>query len=127
MARTSPLISIPSSGQDSALMRPGRLDRILYVGPPDFAGRIDILRIRTHKMSVDPSLDLAELAALVRQTLPSSLSQLGPFSQFDRIDEWVFGCRNYGNVPGSRLNRYARRRQHPICELYVLCQWHIVF
>ncbi|KAH9057499.1 AAA family ATPase [Lactarius vividus] len=49
---------------DSALMRPGRLDRILYVGPPDFAGRIDILRIRTRDMSVDPALDLDALAAL---------------------------------------------------------------
>ncbi|KAH8992566.1 AAA family ATPase [Lactarius hatsudake] len=49
---------------DSALMRPGRLDRILYVGPPDFAGRIDILRIRTRNMSVDPALDLDALAAV---------------------------------------------------------------
>ncbi|KAH9015299.1 AAA family ATPase [Lactarius hengduanensis] len=49
---------------DSALMRPGRLDRILYVGPPDFAGRIDILRIRTRNMSADPALDLDALAAL---------------------------------------------------------------
>ncbi|KAN0128871.1 P-loop containing nucleoside triphosphate hydrolase protein, partial [Lactarius tabidus] len=49
---------------DSALMRPGRLDRILYVGPPDSAGRIEILRIRTRNMSVDPALDLDALAAL---------------------------------------------------------------
>lgn len=47
-------------------MRPGRLDRILYVGPPDHQGRVDILRIRTSKMAVDPDLDLAELASLVR-------------------------------------------------------------
>ena len=47
-------------------MRPGRLDRILYVGPPDFAGRIDILRIRTRNMTVDPALDLHALAVLVR-------------------------------------------------------------
>lgn len=47
-------------------MRPGRLDRILYVGPPDQSGREDILRIRTSKMSVDPDLDLSELATLVR-------------------------------------------------------------
>ena len=46
-------------------MRPGRLDRILYVGPPDREGRIEILRIRTSKMSVDPELDLEELADLV--------------------------------------------------------------
>ena len=54
-------------------MRPGRLDRILYVGPPDFAGRIDILRIRTRDMSIDPALDPHALAALVRSRLPPSI------------------------------------------------------
>ena len=51
--------------QDSALMRPGRLDRILYVGPPDLAGREEIFTIRTRKMAVDPNLNLSELAVLV--------------------------------------------------------------
>lgn len=51
--------------QDSALMRPGRLDRILYVGPPDQLGREEILRIRTKKMSVEPGLDIAEIARIV--------------------------------------------------------------
>ena len=46
-------------------MRPGRLDRILYVGPPDLQGRMDILRIRTSQMAVDPELSLEELARLV--------------------------------------------------------------
>jgi ATP-dependent 26S proteasome regulatory subunit len=55
--------------KDPALMRPGRLDRILYVGPPDLAGRVDILRIRTRNMAVDPALDLDALAALVRSRL----------------------------------------------------------
>jgi len=49
---------------DPALMRPGRLDRILYVGPPDFAGRMDIFRIRTRDMAVEPGLDLDALATL---------------------------------------------------------------
>ncbi|RPD56727.1 AAA family ATPase [Lentinus tigrinus ALCF2SS1-7] len=49
---------------DSALMRPGRLDRILYVGPPDLEGRIEILRIRTLKMSVEPGLDLTQIAQM---------------------------------------------------------------
>ena len=47
-------------------MRPGRLDRILYVGPPDLEGRIEILRIRTQKMSVEPDLDLEKIAQMVR-------------------------------------------------------------
>ncbi|OCH87928.1 AAA family ATPase [Obba rivulosa] len=49
---------------DSALMRPGRLDRILYVGPPDKQGREEILRIQTRKMSVEPGLDYARLAEM---------------------------------------------------------------
>ncbi|KZT12250.1 AAA family ATPase [Laetiporus sulphureus 93-53] len=49
---------------DSALMRPGRLDRILYVGPPDQQGREDILHIRTRKMSIEPGIDFAEIAKM---------------------------------------------------------------
>ena len=49
-------------------MRPGRLDRILYVGPPDRQGREEILSIRTNKMAVDPRLDLSEIAELVCMT-----------------------------------------------------------
>ncbi|KAF8340801.1 AAA family ATPase [Amanita rubescens] len=49
---------------DSALMRPGRFDRALYVGPPDQAGREEILRIRMINMAVDPNIDIAEIARL---------------------------------------------------------------
>ena len=52
-------------------MRPGRLDRILYVGPPDRSGRLEILRIRTRSMSVDPDLNYDELADLVRLVILS--------------------------------------------------------
>ena len=47
-------------------MRPGRLDRQVYVGPPDHEGREEILRIRTKNMSVEPGLDIAEIARMVR-------------------------------------------------------------
>ena len=30
---------------DDALLRPGRLDRLLFVPPPDLSARLDILRI----------------------------------------------------------------------------------
>lgn len=46
-------------------MRPGRLDRLVYVGPPDLQGREEILRIRLSKMSVDPAIDISEIALLV--------------------------------------------------------------
>ncbi|KAJ1972364.1 AAA+-type ATPase [Dimargaris xerosporica] len=38
---------------DDALLRPGRIDRILYVGPPDPAARRAILELRLAKMTCD--------------------------------------------------------------------------
>ncbi|KAG9019279.1 AAA+-type ATPase [Tulasnella sp. 427] len=49
---------------DPALMRPGRLDRILYVGPPDLQARKEILGIKLSKMAVDPELNIELLAQL---------------------------------------------------------------
>ncbi|KAH9130073.1 hypothetical protein LEN26_008877 [Aphanomyces euteiches] len=65
---------------DSALMRPGRIDRVLYVGPPDAKARGEILAIHTRKMPLASDVDLnvlaertsrysgAELAALCRES-----------------------------------------------------------
>ncbi|ORY96841.1 P-loop containing nucleoside triphosphate hydrolase protein [Syncephalastrum racemosum] len=47
---------------DEALLRPGRIDRILYVGPPDYDARRDIFRIQLQKMACDNDVDLDELA-----------------------------------------------------------------
>lgn len=46
-------------------MRPGRLDRILYVGPPDLPGRQEIFEIRLKNMTVGTDVDIQELAKLV--------------------------------------------------------------
>jgi ATP-dependent 26S proteasome regulatory subunit len=47
-------------------MRPGRLDRILYVDAPDQAARHEIFRIRLSKMAVEPDLSIEPLASIVR-------------------------------------------------------------
>ncbi|GAV52543.1 hypothetical protein ZYGR_0AG05340 [Zygosaccharomyces rouxii] len=49
---------------DSALLRPGRLDRHIYVGPPDYSARLQILKKCTSKFSIDskPDYDLEQLA-----------------------------------------------------------------
>lgn len=46
-------------------MRPGRLDRLLYVGPPDQGAREEILSIRLKEMKVDPEVNIRELAEKV--------------------------------------------------------------
>jgi transitional endoplasmic reticulum ATPase len=47
---------------DSALMRPGRFDRIVYVGVPDKEGREKILGIHTKPIPLDKSVDIKKLA-----------------------------------------------------------------
>ncbi|WP_114227349.1 MULTISPECIES: CDC48 family AAA ATPase [Sphingomonas] len=47
---------------DPALLRPGRLDELIYVGPPDTAGRRRILAIHTKGMPLAPDVDLEALA-----------------------------------------------------------------
>jgi ATP-dependent 26S proteasome regulatory subunit len=47
---------------DQALLRPGRLDRLVYVPAPDVEARVAILRVLTAQMAIGPDVD--GLAAL---------------------------------------------------------------
>ena len=46
---------------DPAIVRPGRLDRLIEVGTPDEAGLMEIFKIHTKKMSIDKKVDLHHL------------------------------------------------------------------
>ncbi|PYI12114.1 AAA-domain-containing protein [Aspergillus sclerotiicarbonarius CBS 121057] len=48
---------------DPALMRPGRLDNILYIGPPDYEARKEILTIWFRKSVIDPEVEVDVLAS----------------------------------------------------------------
>lgn len=50
---------------DPALMRPGRFDKKIYLGPPNEAARREILAIATKKAPISPDVDFAHL---VRET-----------------------------------------------------------
>jgi len=47
---------------DPALLRPGRLDELVYVGTPDAKGREHILKIHTGKMPLAKDVDLGAVA-----------------------------------------------------------------
>ncbi len=47
---------------DPALLRPGRIDRIIYVPPPDKKGRLEILKIHTRNMPLADDVDLEKIA-----------------------------------------------------------------
>ena len=48
---------------DAAFLRPGRIDRLIYVEPPDLAARKQILSIHLGKMPLSADVDLPEIAA----------------------------------------------------------------
>lgn len=47
---------------DSAFKRPGRFDRVIFVPPPDQAGRAEIFRLTLDKLPVEPGIDCTALA-----------------------------------------------------------------
>ncbi|ODV88101.1 hypothetical protein CANARDRAFT_216292 [[Candida] arabinofermentans NRRL YB-2248] len=48
---------------DSALLRPGRLDKSILCDLPDFENRLDIIKTVVKKFNIDPECDLSHLAA----------------------------------------------------------------
>jgi len=72
---------------DPAVLRPGRLERLVYVGPPDLNTRFEILKVLTKEMPLSDDVDLwkialaterfsgADLAALVREAAMTALRE----------------------------------------------------
>ncbi|XP_013812762.2 ATPase family gene 2 protein homolog B [Apteryx mantelli] len=47
---------------DDALLRPGRLDKMIYIPPPDLKERLSVLKICTKKIPLDTDVSLQDLA-----------------------------------------------------------------
>ncbi|MEM4947476.1 MAG: AAA family ATPase, partial [Thermosphaera sp.] len=72
---------------DPALLRPGRLEKLIYVPPPDYEARLEILRIQTRSIPLSRDVDLGEIArrtegysgadveAVVREAVMSALRE----------------------------------------------------
>jgi transitional endoplasmic reticulum ATPase len=61
---------------DPALLRPGRFDRLVYVPPPDYRARLEILKIHTRNMPLAEDVDLEELARMTERYAGSDLESL---------------------------------------------------
>jgi cell division protease FtsH len=61
---------------DPALLRPGRFDRRVSVGPPDLSGRLEILRVHTRHVPLAPDVDLAAVAAATPGMVGADLANL---------------------------------------------------
>jgi cell division protease FtsH len=61
---------------DPALLRPGRFDRRVSVNPPDFDGRLKILRVHTRTVPLAPEVDLAAVASATPGLVGADLANL---------------------------------------------------
>lgn len=61
---------------DPALLRSGRFDRLLMIGPPDRLSRHEILKIHTSKTPISDEVNIEELAELTEGYVGSDLDAL---------------------------------------------------
>ncbi|XP_068604652.1 mitochondrial inner membrane m-AAA protease component AFG3L2 isoform X2 [Brachionichthys hirsutus] len=55
---------------DPALMRPGRFDRQIYIGPPDIKGRASIFKVHLRPLKLDATMDKDNLARKMAALTP---------------------------------------------------------
>uniref|UniRef100_A0A8D3BYJ3 AAA+ ATPase domain-containing protein n=1 Tax=Scophthalmus maximus TaxID=52904 RepID=A0A8D3BYJ3_SCOMX len=55
---------------DPALMRPGRFDRHIYIGPPDITGRASIFKVHLKPLKLDSSIEADALARKLAALTP---------------------------------------------------------
>uniref|UniRef100_A0AAZ3P2J2 AAA+ ATPase domain-containing protein n=1 Tax=Oncorhynchus tshawytscha TaxID=74940 RepID=A0AAZ3P2J2_ONCTS len=55
---------------DPALMRPGRFDRQIYIGPPDIKGRASIFKVHLRPLKLDSSINSEALARKLAALTP---------------------------------------------------------
>ena len=61
---------------DTALMRPGRLDQLIYIPMPDYESRLGILRATLRKSPIAKEVDLAYLAAQTDKFTGADLTEI---------------------------------------------------
>ena len=61
---------------DPALLRPGRFDRRIIVEKPDLKGRIDVLKVHSHDVLMDDTVNLEEIALATSGAVGADLANM---------------------------------------------------
>ena len=61
---------------DKALLRPGRFDRRIIVEKPDLKGRVDVLKVHSHDVLMDETVDLEEIALATSGAVGADLANM---------------------------------------------------
>ncbi|PGH29351.1 AAA family ATPase [[Emmonsia] crescens] len=106
---------------DRALMRPGRLDNILYIGPPDLKARKEILNIWFSKSEVDDDVDIDMLAEVTEGYSGAELVNICETAAEGALDEeeesgqqQKIGWRHFE----SALNQVPKQISEDVIRVY---------
>ena len=127
---------------DEALLRTGRFDRLLYVGPPDVAGRLEIFKVHTRRMPLTDDVDLnalaeradgyvgSDIAALCREAGLTAIRENLKATKVTRAHFDTAFQHVHGSVDPESLRFYeefekhllrerpSRRREEPVEAIY---------
>ncbi|KAJ6634654.1 Nuclear valosin-containing protein-like [Pseudolycoriella hygida] len=90
---------------DPAVMRPGRLDKILYVGLPELDDRVEILKALTmDKPTLSDDVDIHELAALTNDYTGADLAGLVRQASLYALKESISSSTASSQISVSKTN-----------------------
>lgn len=72
---------------DPALLRPGRIDKLIFAPPPTSAGRIDIFKLNLKKAPVDESVDFEKLASLTAGFTGADISNICRQAKMETLEQ----------------------------------------
>ena len=105
---------------DPALIRPGRFDRIIEVSVPDEEGKLEILKIHTQNMTLDPDVDLASIAANAKNAsgadLKSICTEAGMFAI--REENYSVSSQNFEDALDKVLNKNKNSNEKEVGVMY---------
>ncbi|GFH12337.1 cell division control 48-like protein B [Haematococcus lacustris] len=93
---------------DAALLRPGRFDSLLYVPPPDEAGRLQVLQVHTRGMPLGADVDLAAVAADTQLYTGAELSGMCREAAMEALREDLHGAADVCARHFATARRNAR-------------------
>ncbi|KAL2874467.1 AAA+-type ATPase [Colletotrichum sp. CLE4] len=100
---------------DPALLRPGRFDRIVYVGPPDAAGREAVFNLYLRKLPLAADVDVAELSRLAEGFSGAEIKQIVNVATEPALSKTLsrthIGATEEGGGGGVRLDGEAEQVQ----------------
>ncbi|HTY90717.1 MAG TPA: CDC48 family AAA ATPase [Methanocella sp.] len=76
---------------DTALLRPGRLDRLLYIPPPDEKSRVEIFRIHTVGKPLGPDVDFQALAKCTPEYVGADIEAVCREASMMAIRDYING------------------------------------